>query len=441
MLGFCSAVAGRLIVALLTFVLTSTGLTERSVDRGPRTSTAVVTLSFGQDTAAAAPRTPAAKDTVRAPEKPPQPPKPRKPVKISISDEGITVGDEDGTKRVILELDTEKLEQMHEEMQRRLEGLDESDLIRGIPESLAIYLQRDEDGGYVRIRGDAVVRFGNDIRIRRHELVQGDVIAILGDIEIEGKVRGNVVSVLGSTELSETAIVNGDVVTVLGEYSEHPGARVRGETVTVGAGRGTPDIVFPFFPAGHGILRAAGKVVGFIIGALLLMLVIYLLPDRMRRAGDYVFGSFFKSLGVGFLAVVFGSIIVGVIAAILAITIIGIPVAILVALTFAALLILGYFTSAFALGRLVCRRFDVCGSSAVAHGIVGLFLLLLLGMLSAVMWINPFLVPLRVLLGTLGNFVSFLAVLTGTGSLIISRMGMRTLEQRPETAVSAGPPE
>jgi hypothetical protein len=419
------------IVTLLTLVLGGTGLVNRCEDPKPRTVTAVVTVSVGQDTSKAAPKTPE-KPAVPKEEAKPAPPKaPEKPksVKISISDDGITVGDEDGTQHVILELDTEQLQKS---MQKTLDDLDKIDLLTGVPESLAVYLQQDEDGGYVKVRGDAVVRFGKDIHIHRHELVQGDVVAIGGDVVIEGKVRGNVVSVLGSTTLESTAIVNGDVVTVLGAYEEDPAARVRGETVTVGTGTNAPNIVIPFFPAGGGILRLVGKIVSFIVGALLLMLFIYLLPDRVRRAGDHVFGSFFKSLGVGFLVVVFGMLFVAVIVFILSITIIGIPVAVLVALSFAALLIFGYFVSAFALGRAVCSRFDVCGTSPVLHGIIGLFLLSVLGILSALMWVNPFLVPLRVLLATLGKFVAFLAVLNGTGALIISRMGMKPTAQRPD---------
>ena len=66
------------------------------------------------------------------------------------------------------------------------------------------------------------------------------------------------------------------------------------------------------------------------------------------------------------------------------------------------------------------------------HGVIGLFLLSVLGILSALMWVNPFLMPLRVLLATLGKFVSFLALLNGTGALLISRMGMQKTGQRPD---------
>lgn len=448
MLAFCSSVAAKVVIGLLTLILADTGLVNRSGGRKPCAATAVISLSIGQDTSKAAPKPPAEPEKPGTPAKPAppaEPEKPRKSVKISISDEGITVGDEDGTQRVIFELDTEQLERMQEEMQRKLDELDDIDLLTGIPESLAVYLQQDEDGGYVTVRGEAVTGFGKDIHIRRHELVQGDVVAIGGDILIEGKVRGNVVCVLGSTELEETAIVNGDVVTVLGGYTEHPSARVRGETVTVGAGTGAPNITLPFmhpfFPHGDGALRVVGKIASFIIGALLLMLVIYLLPDRMRRSADHVFGSFFKSLGVGFLAIFFGTIIVVVVAAILAITIIGIPVAVLVVLSFAALLIFGYFVSAFALGRAVCNRFDICGTSAIMHGVIGLFLISALGILAALMWINPFLMPLRILLGTLGKFVSFVAVLTGTGALLLSRLGLKPVARRPGMAGPTGSAE
>lgn len=365
---------------------------------------------------------PAVKDTARS-DAGKEGRKESKTVKISISDEGIRVGSEKGDK-FILQVDEDELIGTFEGV---MKGVQES--MEHLQDSMAVYLFQDEDRGYAKVRGQDVVRFGERIHIGKRELVQGDVVSIGGDVLIEGKVRGNVVNVLGDTELDDTAIVNGDVVTVLGTLSEAPGARVRGETVSIAAG--APSFVFPLRSPAGGFFRLVGRVITFVIGTLLLMLIIYFLPDRMRAASDHVFGSFFKSFGTGILVIILGSVVVGIMVAILSITIIGIPVAILLGLSFAAVCILGYFTAALALGRVVCVKFGFGQDSLFLCGFVGLFLLSVLGLIGHLLWFNPLLVPARVILKTLGGFLNFLAVFTGTGALVVSRAGTARKETRP----------
>jgi hypothetical protein len=178
-----------------------------------------------------------------------------------------------------------------------------------------------------------------------------------------------------------------------------------------------------------------GKIVAFIIGALLLLIVVYFLSDRMKRSSTLVFGSFLKSLGVGFLVVFIGSILAVVLAIILAITIVGIPVSILLILSLVALIVMGYFVSALALGQFLASRFNLDTDSLLIQGLIGLFALALLGLISSVMFFNPFLMPVRVLLRNLGNFVNFLAVITGVGAFVLSRAGSVSRETKPELPV------
>jgi hypothetical protein len=185
-------------------------------------------------------------------------------------------------------------------------------------------------------------------------------------------------------------------------------------------------------PIGHGFIRVISKVVGFIIAALLLIIVVYLLSDRMKRSSTLVFGSFLKSLGVGFLVVFVGSILAVVLAVILAITIVGIPVSILIILSLIALIVMGYFVSALAIGQLLASKFNLETDSPLIQGLVGLFALALLGLIASLMFFNPFLTPVRALLKNLGNFVNFLAVITGVGAFVLSRLGSVSRETKPE---------
>jgi hypothetical protein len=182
------------------------------------------------------------------------------------------------------------------------------------------------------------------------------------------------------------------------------------------------------------------KVIKFIILTLLLLMIVYFLPDRMKTSSDHVFGSFFKSLGVGMLVLLIGSVVVLILAVVLSITIIGIPVAILLVLSYGALLLLGYFVSALALGNLLCKKFGPNGASQFLCAFMGLFLITLPGFIAAMMWVVPFLAPIKLLLKTIAVFVSFLTVTLGSGALIISKAGVLPLDQRPDVPDLPGAP-
>ncbi len=425
-----SAVAVKTAVFVISFLLAAPGLPSNSASKS-HVPFKVVTI-----TAVSAAQEKESTDTTKAEksekseqsdktESAPVPKKEKKhSVRISISDEGIKVGTKEGEERVIFELEARELGRALEDLEYDL------DLLQDLPESIAVMLLEDDDRAYVKIRGRDVVRFGEDIHIGRYELVEGDVVAIGGDVVIEGKVRGNVVNVFGDTELHGTAVINGDVVTVLGELNEYNNPRIRGETVSVAGG--APNIQLPFLNYDTGNLwGVVTRVVKFVIFTLLLLMILYFLPDRMRISSDHVFGSFFKSLGVGVLVLLVGSVVVLILGVVLSITIIGIPVALLLVLSYGALLLLGYFVSALALGRILCKKFGPVGASTFLCGFMGLFLISLPGFIAAMMWVVPFLAPIQLMLKTIAVFVSFLAVTLGSGALIISKAGALSLE-RPE---------
>jgi hypothetical protein len=426
-----SAVLAKAAVFICSFLLVTSGLTGNRTSNSHRPFRVVIATQEKESTDTTKTSKPAEPAPAAAPERETEPVSTKKPkekkqsVKITISDEGIKVGTRDGEESVILELEARELGQALEDIEFDLQMLED------LPESLSIMLLEDDDRAYRKIRGSDVVRFGKDIHIGKNELVQGDVVCIAGDITIEGKVRGNVVNVFGETALYGTAVINGDVVTVMGELNEYNNPRVRGETVNVASG--APNINLPFLSYSTGNMwDVVVKVVKFVIFTLLLLMIIYFLPDRMKMSSDHVFGSFFKSLGVGVLVLLVGSVVVLILAVVLSITIIGIPVALLLVLSYGALLLLGYFVSALALGRLLCKKFGPNGASTFLCGFMGLFLITLPGFIAAMMWVLPFLLPIQILLKTIAVFLSFLAATLGSGALIISKAGVLPIEQRPE---------
>jgi hypothetical protein len=150
----------------------------------------------------------------------------------------------------------------------------------------------------------------------------------------------------------------------------------------------------------------------------------------MKRAAGYLSGSFLKSLGIGILVFFPGTLFVIVLAIILAITIVGIPVAVLLVMSLFALFMLGFFTCALELGRFVTGKLSVDGDSPFVHGIVGLFLLSILGIIGALMFVNPFFGPMGTVFRVLGFFVNFVALILGVGAFIASKGGSRSPEAK-----------
>ena len=81
-----------------------------------------------------------------------------------------------------------------------------------------------------------IVEFGKDIHIAEGEVVDGDVVAIGGDIRIDGKVTGDVVATAGDISLGPTAEVLGDVVATFGQVTAEAGAKTEGDIVEIDMG-------------------------------------------------------------------------------------------------------------------------------------------------------------------------------------------------------------
>jgi hypothetical protein len=363
-------------------------------------------------------------------QKPAKPQKPEKPTKITISDEGIKIESE-GSKKVVVDVGGKMRGKIGRTMHEDLDSL------KSNIESLDTVFGDQEDKRYYNVKSSDQVQFGQRIVVGPHDLVNGDVVTICSSITIEGKVMGDVAAICGNVELGPTAVVNGEVVSILGDVNRDDGAVVRGETAVIGRHHhNRSGLNVAIGPFGEGLLGAGGKIAVLIVTMLLMLIILYFLGQRMKIASDHAGRTFFKSFGLGLLVLIGGTILVVVLAIILAITIVGIPVAVLLVLSYAALLVLGYFVAALALGSFVCRKCNIESDSVYVHGLLGLILLSIVGIIASFMLFTPLMGPLRWTLLILAGLIKCVALASGMGAFIVSRAG--SLPGAPKAPLPAG---
>ncbi len=233
-------------------------------------------------------------------------------------------------------------------------------------------------------RGDQVSVFGQPIRIPANTRVIGDVVSIGGRVEIEGEVDGGVVVVMGELEisgqvrqdvaaiLSETtvrdAVIDGEVAAVLGSLTLER-SRVDGKIVTVlnTFVRDDLSITLPPIEIGSWLpsfwrllfyLRLASRVA--IFG--LLILLVALVPDRVRRIGEEARRRYVTAFFVGLLGYIGSAVVLSI----LSLTIIAIPLAIMVFWILKWIGIAGlFFVVGQSLGRLAGREISVLAAVLV----------------------------------------------------------------------------
>jgi len=141
----------------------------------------------------------------------------------------------------------EMAEKERQEALKELEHLKELEQLEKLEALEDLHLEEIEDLEIdMDYEGDDIVKFGRDIYIDEDDFIDGDVVAIGGDIRVDGHVTGDVVSTAGDVTLGSTAYVEGDVVATFGDVTMEPGAQVEGEVaeVSMGGVRTIPEATF-----------------------------------------------------------------------------------------------------------------------------------------------------------------------------------------------------
>jgi hypothetical protein len=279
-----------------------------------------------------------------------------------------------------------------------------------------------------------VVRFGSDIEVPAHQVVEGDVVSMGGSVRVDGVVKGSVTSMGGDVTLGPSARVDRDVVCFGGTLREMPGSSVGGQRVTAPRVPGS-HMLTPMLSVVSTGVRVVTHIVSMLFMLLLAFVLIKLAPgrteDSLRTVREEPAASFL--VGLMILGLLVPSVVVlAIAAAILCITIIGIPLAVAVLVGYAMLLALAAVWGAVIgnafLGANLHARFKgavATTMTAAVWGIVTLYGLRIAGDFIHVVPVFGFLAGLiKVVVIATSAIISIM----GAGALVRSEYRRRTVQ-------------
>ncbi|MEO8075782.1 MAG: polymer-forming cytoskeletal protein [Acidobacteriota bacterium] len=282
-----------------------------------------------------------------------------------------------------------------------------------------------------RSNGDRVRIFG-DVSVGEGEEVSGQVVAVMGNVRIDGRVDEQVVAVLGGVDLGPHADVRGDVVTVGGRLHRAPGAQVGGAVTEVSPGLG--GILFnagwaggfgPFqvngFRGGP-VARLFGSAFRIVLLMMLACAALVVARRPVENSAQRVADDPVKSTLVGLAAwVLFGPVLL-LLSFVLMISLIGIPLLLFVPFAVVVLLLMalaGFSGTACTVGQWMRGRFGLGSAPAFLDVCLGVFVIVLPLMVGRTLALAgwPF-QPFVFLLVAVGLMVEFLAWSSGLGAVL-----------------------
>lgn len=238
-----------------------------------------------------------------------------------------------------------------------------------------------------------VVRLGEDTEVPAGTTIVGNVVLVNGNATVRGRVRENVVVIMGDIYLEEEAVVDGNVVAVGGRVVKSPTAQVGGENVSLGAGnfRFMPHMQFTY-------ARRVGAGSWWRLLSIMFLgwVLFWLLPAPVVKVADVAGADPLKSVLYGLLAY----LAVIPLSVMLLITIVGIPVIPLFWAAVFAARFLGQVALGLLAGKFIAERLNKSWSDA-AYVLLGL---LTLGLLT--------------LIPVVGSLVSLFYGLLGFGAVV-----------------------
>jgi hypothetical protein len=299
----------------------------------------------------------------------------------------------------------------------------------------------------VRGGGSDRVRFGGGVNVAADEVVNGDVVAIGGHVNVEGEVRGDVVAVGGGLTLGPRASVANNVVVVGGRLQRDPGAHIGGEIQEVGIGSvdfdrwnwGSNPLSFWSRSMVGSAFALVGTVARLAILCLLAAVVMLVGREYVERAAARATLEPLKAGAIGLLAQLLFLPILIITIVVMVITIVGIPLLILIPFGILALALIGLvgFTAvAYRVGHYVAGRLGWSTENPYLTTVGGIVVLLSPALLGRIVGLGGFPgIPITGILVFVGLMIEYLAWTIGFGSVALLRFS-RPRPPLPGTAVT-----
>jgi hypothetical protein len=248
-----------------------------------------------------------------------------------------------------------------------------------------------------------VVKIGSDVTIEEGTKVQ-NVLAIGGQVTVDGVVENNIVALGGSVVLTRTAVVRGNVFALGGIIVRGRGAEVHGNVTEINADDISSAIANALSEEWEGWSWIFAIVsVAIFLGILLLtVLTVFLIPKPVRLIATAVREKPFKVTIWGLA----GLVLVVPLAVLLAVSVVGIVLIPLeMAIVLCAILI-GFISVSQLVGQRLFTILKRQDQSLMRETIWGLIILWLIGWIPYVGWM-----------------IKVCAIVLGLGSVLLTRFG------------------
>jgi hypothetical protein len=336
----------------------------------------------------------------------------QKITQIKIGDEGITIKTQEG----------KEVKEKPGEIILGKEGIKITTSDTKETTATQIRIELPKHTTVVELNGGDLVKFGKDITIEEGEEITGDVVALGGDVRVNGLVEGDVVSIGGGIRVSSSGIIGKDAVSIGGEIVQEPGAIIKGNIQELGflPGRLLGFHTGPHFLWSVSFIFSLFKILFlFFLGILVLALV----PKNVQKVKDKITKNPWQSVLIGFL----GEILILPAFILLLITIIGIPVAIII-LPLAILLafLLGYTSVSLLIGEKLKQSTNLQPQTQMLTLVLGILAVEFASLFASflrIFW--GFFSPFALIFAILGTLITYVALTIGFGGAILTLLGTR----------------
>ena len=249
----------------------------------------------------------------------------------------------------------------------------------------------------------SIIKIGSDVTIESGQKVH-TVVAVGGQITVNGTVENNVVAIGGSVVLTKQAVVGGNVLSLGGVIVAARDAQVTGSLTEINSSNLYETLTTAMSAdwEGWSWIFAVISLAIFLVILVVAILIVALLPKPVRTVGEAIRENTFKVVLCGLL----GLVLIVPLALLLTISVVGIALIPLEVIIVACSVLLGFIAVGQLIGGAVLRLFRRPNPGMVRETFLGLIILWLVGWLPYIGWM-----------------VKAVAIVLGLGAVLITRFG------------------